>query len=245
MLHIAIVRRLGRHILEMFLESPQGSSLLRQRADGRFFKDPKLSDGCCNYGEFPLGFAACTNQKDTFDYLVSKGASLNFTTYEGHNLLHLMVLHSKKNVRSCGFDDEPDEPFEGGDDSESSKADQWCRDMYDHIEVSTISNPRAATFCPVSHRSILPQNIIIISSPSGARRYGESFSEDVCIVRALYPPGEGAALTRVCVRGRSTCVGATCWRVPLCSRTRATILPSRSRQRRALSRCLTTSSTSS
>lgn len=130
MLHIAIVRRLDRHILEMFVDSPQGPALLKQRAVGNFFKDPKLSDGCCNYGEFPLGFAACTNQKETFDYLVSRGASLSMTTYEGHNLLHLMVLHSKNKLRAA---EEAEEGLEGEED-EYAKTSRWCKVMYDHIE---------------------------------------------------------------------------------------------------------------
>lgn len=129
MLHIAIVRRLDRHIIQMFVESPQGAALLKQRAVGSFFKDPKLSDGCCNYGEFPLGFAACTNQKETFDYLVSRGASLSMTTYEGHNLLHLMVLHSKNKLRAAEQDGD-----ESGEDGDYGQTSQWCKVMYDHIE---------------------------------------------------------------------------------------------------------------
>lgn len=48
---------------------------------------------CCDYGELPLHFAACTNQKHLVDYLVERGASLQNKTAEGQTILHLIVLH--------------------------------------------------------------------------------------------------------------------------------------------------------
>jgi hypothetical protein len=69
---------------------------------GTFFSVPESRKGneeeadCCHYGEYALAFAACTNQRDTFDYLLENGAKMHMkTTKEKHNLLHLLVLHSQ------------------------------------------------------------------------------------------------------------------------------------------------------
>mmetsp|Transcript_31572 Transcript_31572/g.100981 ORF Transcript_31572/g.100981 Transcript_31572/m.100981 type:complete len:840 (-) Transcript_31572:42-2561(-) len=149
-LHIAIVRKLDMSIIRKFVESDEGKVLLNQQAVGSFFKDPKLSDGCCNYGEFPLAFAACTNQRGVFDYLVSQGASLEMKTSEGYNLLHLMVLHSSRRTEGTGeSQQEWGGEFEAGGQQEEESS-SWCCDMYDHIEelmrregiYETLSNQR-------------------------------------------------------------------------------------------------------
>ena len=94
-LHIAIIRKAGMPIIRTIVESPRGPTLLSQRANGLFFKDPRRSDGCCSIlGEFPLCFAACTNQLSIFDYLLSKGADPAARTSEGNTLLHLLVLNT-------------------------------------------------------------------------------------------------------------------------------------------------------
>ena len=44
-LHIAIVRKLPRNIIEKFVSSREGPELMKQRANGKFFKEAALSDG--------------------------------------------------------------------------------------------------------------------------------------------------------------------------------------------------------
>ena len=94
-LHIAIIKKAGLDIIQQIVESAAGESLLKGRSDGDFFKQAAHSNGAChNLGEYPLCFAACTNQPDVFNFLISRGADLTVTTSEGHNLLHLMVLNA-------------------------------------------------------------------------------------------------------------------------------------------------------
>lgn len=46
------------------------------------------------FGEYPLFFAACTNQPYLVEYLVKQGADLNAIDSNGNTILHLMVLHN-------------------------------------------------------------------------------------------------------------------------------------------------------
>lgn len=86
---------------------------------------PELSDGCCDYGELPLCFAACTNQPDIVGYLVEQGAHLDvITLHEGYSLLHLMVLHSAPRAKETD-----------GDKIDSVEDVKWCLEMYDFIQV--------------------------------------------------------------------------------------------------------------
>ena len=105
-LHIAIVKKMHKKVLQLFVESSEGAELMNHRATGSFFRvpahpaaagkdDQDKETKVCHYGEFALAFAACTNQKETFKYLVEKGADLRMVTEQGqHNLLHMLVLHS-------------------------------------------------------------------------------------------------------------------------------------------------------
>ena len=69
-LHIAIVKRAGLGIIGHMAGSAAWPRLLEHRAVGTFFKRVEQSDGACTVlGEHPLSFAACTNQRDTFEYL--------------------------------------------------------------------------------------------------------------------------------------------------------------------------------
>lgn len=45
-------------------------------------------------GEYPLFFAASTNQKDIFDHLLENGANMFLHDSNENNLLHLMVEQS-------------------------------------------------------------------------------------------------------------------------------------------------------
>jgi hypothetical protein len=102
-LHIAIIRKVDMRIIRTMVESPKGAKLLEQRATGTFFKDPRLSDGCCSIlGEYPLCFAACTNQMAVFDYLLSSGANPTARTSENNTLLHLLVLNTDPSLPPSG-----------------------------------------------------------------------------------------------------------------------------------------------
>eukprot|EP00455_Lapot_gusevi_P012680 TRINITY_DN1605_c0_g1_i4.p1 TRINITY_DN1605_c0_g1~~TRINITY_DN1605_c0_g1_i4.p1 ORF type:complete len:685 (+),score=183.66 TRINITY_DN1605_c0_g1_i4:122-2176(+) len=90
-LHIAIV---GKKVeLIKFLVEKQ-PALLHQRAVGTFFQPGQP----CYFGEFPLLFAACTNQKSVVEYLVEQGADLNAVDSSGNNILHFCVIHDLKEM---------------------------------------------------------------------------------------------------------------------------------------------------
>ena len=84
-LHIAIIKRAGLGLIRRIVEgdgtpcaAERGARLLRQRAVGDFFvsRPREGGSGANALGEFPLCFAAVTNQPDVFGYLVDAGASL-------------------------------------------------------------------------------------------------------------------------------------------------------------------------
>ena len=108
-LHIAIARKLPRHLIEFFLNEDDLTTkeLLHQRATGTFFTVDACGTGKeLNLGETPLGFAACTNQPEYFDLLAEywgettlRHITLSAQEKNGEitgewSLLHLMVLHS-------------------------------------------------------------------------------------------------------------------------------------------------------
>jgi ankyrin repeat protein len=127
-LHIAIVRKDLKNqmkFIKKFVESEdgktlseEGKTLLEQKATGTFFK---VENGT-GYGEYPLAFALCTNQLKVFDYLVDMGASLDFKTDEGYNILHHLVL------QSCPPKKKP--PEDHVDDEDCA----WCRKAWDHVQ---------------------------------------------------------------------------------------------------------------
>ncbi len=149
-LHIAIVRRLDRKVLKLFVESDEGQALMEARATGSFFRIPNAraeeqqgaesdSAPCCHYGELALAFAVCTNQRDTFDYLLANKAKLHIKTLkEGHNLLHLLVLHSvHKNHQHAEAEED--------DEKKVKDENRWCHDMYDYVQEKmeqTIPSPQ-------------------------------------------------------------------------------------------------------
>lgn len=45
------------------------------------------------YGEYPLGFAACTNQFDCYRLLMTKRADPNKQDTNGNTVLHMTVIH--------------------------------------------------------------------------------------------------------------------------------------------------------
>jgi len=58
-------------------------------ATGVFFQP----DSPCYYGEFPLAFAASTNNIPVFEYLLAAGADLWQQDSNGNNVLHMCVWH--------------------------------------------------------------------------------------------------------------------------------------------------------
>ena len=60
---------------------------------------PPCNDILCRivyWGEYPLSFAACSNQKDMLEVLLRCGADLRAKDTNGNNVLHMMVIHNNK-----------------------------------------------------------------------------------------------------------------------------------------------------
>lgn len=85
-LHMAIVHRDFQMVKFLAENEP---SLVHGKATGEFFLPPSP----CYYGEVPICFAACTNQKEMVDYLLANGANLSMTDSRGNSIFHLLVLH--------------------------------------------------------------------------------------------------------------------------------------------------------
>ena len=86
-LHIAIVNQqeaIVRNLLSI------NKHLLTLRAVGKFFQQGQP----CYYGEYPLFFAACTNQPNMVRMLLEAGADLNEEDSNGNSILHLCVVHT-------------------------------------------------------------------------------------------------------------------------------------------------------
>lgn len=95
-LHIATINKevqLVEHLLDL-ASPPQLTTLLNAQARGRFFH----RQSACYYGEYPLFFAACTQQKVLVDLLLEKGDSLNKVDSNGNTILHLLVIHSLQDM---------------------------------------------------------------------------------------------------------------------------------------------------
>ena len=118
-LHIAIVKKVGLEIIqEMVQNNPK---LISARATGKFFTDKAESGGGCTYlGEYPLCFAACTNQRDIFQCLLENKADISVSTQDGNNILHLMALNAV-NRSPLEHIDSHERSEEYAKDSEASK----------------------------------------------------------------------------------------------------------------------------
>lgn len=53
------------------------------------------------FGEYPLSFAACTNQSDCFRLLIAKHADPNRADTNGNTVLHLAVIHEQQVTFCC------------------------------------------------------------------------------------------------------------------------------------------------
>jgi len=101
-LHIAIVNR-NYELVHFLATLPCWDKLLTDSADGNFFSlDGSLGGSSrhtpCYYGELPLLFAASTNQLHLLDYLLAHGADFTATDSNGNNILHLCVVHERKEI---------------------------------------------------------------------------------------------------------------------------------------------------
>lgn len=59
-----------------------------------------MHNGPCYFGEYPLFFAACSNQKSVIEYLLKNGANLDVADSNGNNILHLCVIHNLTDMYS-------------------------------------------------------------------------------------------------------------------------------------------------
>ena len=169
-LHIAIIKKVPKEVLDVMKGSKSWMSLLEGRATGDFFQNEELSEGTCNIlGETPLGFAACTCQPEVFKYLLpdprtKPDAFLKQITYRtelgNNNLLHLMVLNAFNREEIDGDQDDDDD--DDDDDNDESKevvgaseqsslermnfskdiAEKAYLQMYDYIGRQTNFRPR-------------------------------------------------------------------------------------------------------
>jgi len=90
-LHITIVNRDLEMTRWLVSQKPE---LLEMPATGGFFQPGSP----CYYGEYPLAFAASTNNIRVFEYLVSAGANLWQQDSNGNNVLHICVWHKLQNM---------------------------------------------------------------------------------------------------------------------------------------------------
>lgn len=104
LLHIAIVNRNDEMVKWLVEKRPK---LMEGRATGSFFSigsnkmaDAKIGEGkaLAYFGEFPLSFAACTNQANLVEYLINKGADLLAQDTNGNNVLHMCVIWQRKEM---------------------------------------------------------------------------------------------------------------------------------------------------
>ena len=83
-LHIAVI---NRNIELCRLLVDKAPTLLSGRATGRFFSP----DGAFGFGEYPIFFAACTNQKDITEILLEAGGDISVTDGNGSTVFHHLV----------------------------------------------------------------------------------------------------------------------------------------------------------
>ncbi len=56
------------------------------------------------YGEYPLAFAACTNQYDCYRLLLAKKADPNRQDTNGNTVLHMTVIHENMEMLKLTYD---------------------------------------------------------------------------------------------------------------------------------------------
>lgn len=115
-LHLAIVKRRG-DLVHYFLSrasEQERKKLLECHATGKFPIDyirVEMADGVhrgCVYGETPLCWAACTTQKEIFEYLVQCGANINCSVNKtGDTILHMLVRLTQEAPRDSEGGDHP------------------------------------------------------------------------------------------------------------------------------------------
>ena len=134
-IHLAIAKRRG-DLVEKFLDSltkagkkADKAVLINSRAVGTFdVAHFVTTDGIkrCKFGEHPVCWAACTNQRTLVQKLLKHGADLECRTRNGDSILHMLV-------RWSGWLEER----RGNNVIETSATNRekkWLLDMYDFIE---------------------------------------------------------------------------------------------------------------
>ncbi|KAL1493977.1 hypothetical protein ABEB36_009655 [Hypothenemus hampei] len=61
-------------------------------------------DGYVYWGEYPLSFAACLGQEESFRLILAKGANLDAQDTNGNTVLHLLVIYSKAEAFDMAYE---------------------------------------------------------------------------------------------------------------------------------------------
>ncbi|CAG9764165.1 unnamed protein product [Ceutorhynchus assimilis] len=61
-------------------------------------------DGYVYWGEYPLSFAACLGQEESFRLILAKGADLDAQDTNGNTILHLLVIYSKVELFDMAYE---------------------------------------------------------------------------------------------------------------------------------------------
>ena len=201
-LHLAIIKKFGLDIIEKLVNDEP--YLVNGKAVGAFFRDKDLSESSCDQlGEYPICFAACTNQKEVFKYLadveIEGYKGLEVVTSNGNNLLHLMIFNAfdESGSRSGSAEDsvDPSEVQTSGENSEN--AEDIFMDMFDSIlklaeaKEKTKPAPKGAPSLKqrmLSHRNEDGQTPLALAAAYGTVAFFKHLLKQTEIVAWTYGP---------------------------------------------------------
>ncbi len=144
-LHISVINK-NAEMVDWLLSAegnlPYRDRMLRAAATGNFFK----IGSACYYGEYPLAFAACTNQWNLVELLIKHGADMDLVDSNGNNVLHLLVIQNLPEIYSKYKKlwiqkQEEKAKADGGDKKDGGPKSEplWKRLNNDHLTPLTLS----------------------------------------------------------------------------------------------------------